>query len=246
MKYKKFYIIILILLLIDYLFCFYEFNFCTINIHLISTLVLVVPIILILLMYFVSKKEKANANITLGISIILIIIFLILNFITFIFVVIDEGTSYEDDPYKYKHIYNIAGYKEYTYQFPSEIPKELLENNKTKFYYSPQFLQGGFNLELLLKMQNEEMNNYISQHQNKIKKIIDISEGNNDNLYSDYGIYKPYNILEYNECEEFFNECKIYLLESESYKPNDWNHGYVSYIAKNEKLEKLLLVTQVW
>lgn len=38
----------------------------------------------------------------------------------------------------------------------------------------------------------------------------------------------------------------IYLLESEPYNNNDWNHGYVSYIARNERIEELLIVTQVW
>ena len=95
-------------------------------------------------------------------------------------------------------------------------------------------------------MKNDDMNNYISLYQNKIKKIIDMSQENDGNLYIKYGIYKPYNILKYDETEEFFRECKIYLLESEPYKPYNWNHGYVSYMVKNERLEEFLIVTQVW
>ena len=43
---------------------------------------------------------------------------------------------------------------------------------------------------------------------------------------------------------------KDYNLNSEfdynSYKPNNWNHGYVYYMAKNNNQKKLLLVTEVW
>lgn len=246
LKLKKFYNIVFILLIICYLFWAYEFNFCTINIHLICTFILAIPIALIILVYILNKKEKIKETIAQRISIVLIITFLILNFTIVIFVAIEEGTSYEDNPYKYSHIYNISDYKEFTYQFPREISKEQIENDKTRFYYSPQFLQGGFNFELLVEMKNDDMNNYISLYQNKIKKIIDMSQENDGNLYIKYGIYKPYNILKYDETEEFFRECKIYLLESEPYKPYNWNHGYVSYMAKNERLEEFLIVTQVW
>ena len=47
-------------------------------------------------------------------------------------------------------------------------------------------------------------------------------------------------------CDDFFDNCTIYLLESKPYKNGNWNHGYVAYIAKNEILEEMLLVTQVW
>ena len=53
-------------------------------------------------------------------------------------------------------------------------------------------------------------------------------------------------IFEYKEGKEFFTNSEIYLFDSKPYKPNNWNHGYVYYMAKNERLKKLLLVTEVW
>lgn len=244
MKYKKSYFILLIVLIMYYVFWVYQYNFCTIHVHLIETIVLFIPIVLILLIGVIKTKFKIRTLIVVIDIIIFIVIFLIINFFTLVSVVLEEGISSEKDPNRYNYIYNIAGYKNYTYQFPSEISNDISCDNKTKFYYSPQFIQGGFNLELLMPMSKNDMKKYISKYEDKVKKKIEIK--NDDGEYGEYGIVKPYNLLEYDESREFFDECNIYILESESYKPNNWNHGYVAYIAENEKLEELLLVTQVW
>ena len=136
-NYNKFYIITLVLLLINYIFWFWQFNFCTINTHIINSFILLIPIILIILMYFLTKKEKINVRKGKMISIILVVLFLILNFYTLIFIMLKEGTSHEDNPLRYKHICNIARYEKIRFQFPSEIPQELIQNNKVKFYYRP-------------------------------------------------------------------------------------------------------------
>ncbi len=244
-KYNKFYIITLTLLLINYMFWFWEFNFCTINTHIISSFVLFIPIILIILMYLLTKKEKIRVKKGKIISIILIILFLILNFYTLIFVMVKEGTSHEENPIKYKHICNIAGYEKIRFQFPKEIPQDLIKNNKVKFYYRPQFLQGGFCFELLLEMENKEIDDYIEKYKEQVKEIIEVDEANSNDLYDKYGIDLPV-IFEYEEGKEYFDNSKIYLFDSKPYKPNNWNHGYVYYMAKNERLKKLLLVTEVW
>ena len=154
-KYNKFYIITITLLSINYTFWFWQYNFCTINTHLICSLILIIPIILIGLMCFFTKNERIKVRKGKIISIILIILFLILNFYTLIFVMVKEGTSHEENPLRYKHICNIAGYDKIRFQFPKEIPQDLIQNSKVKFYYRPQFLQGGFCFELLLETDND-------------------------------------------------------------------------------------------
>ena len=158
---------------------------------------------------------------------------------------VKEGTSHEENPLKYKHICKIAGYEKIRFQFPDEISQDLIQNNKVKFYYRPQFLQGGFCFELLLEMENEEIDDYIEKYKEQVKDIIEVNEANSNDLYGKYGIDLPV-IFEFEEGKEFFDGSKIYLLGSKPYKPNNWNHGYVYYMAKNEKLKKILLVTEVW
>lgn len=244
-NYKKFYIITIILLSINYIFWFWQFNFCTINTHIISSFILVIPIILIILMYYLTKKEKIRVKKGKIISIILIILFLILNFYTLIFVMVKEGTSHEYNPLSYKHICNIAGYERIRFQFPDEIPQDLIQNNKVEFYYRPQFLQGGFCFELLLEMENNEIDDYIEKYKEQVKELIEVNETNSNDLYDKYGIHIPV-IFEYKDGKDFLADSKIYLFDSKPYKPNNWNHGYVYYMAKNERLKKLLLVTEVW
>lgn len=244
-KYHKFYIITLTLLLINYIFWFWQFNFCTINTHIISSFVLFIPITLIILMYYLTKKEKIKVRKGKIISIILILLFLILNFYAIIFVMVKEGTSHEENPLKYKHICNIAGYEKIRFQFPKEIPQDLIQNNKVKFYYRPQFLQGGFCFELLLETNNDIIDEYIKKYKDQVKEIIETKGTNSDDLYDKYGIHIPV-IFEYKDGKEFFDDSKIFLFDSKPYKPNNWNHGYAYYMAKNEKLKKLLLVTEVW
>ena len=244
-KYNKFYIITIALLSINYTFWFWQYNFCAINTHLICSLILIIPIILIALMYFLTKNEKIKVRKGKIISIILIILFLILNFYTLIFVMVKEGTSHEENPLRYKHICNIAGYDKIRFQFPKEIPQDLIQNNKVKFYYRPQFLQGGFCFELLLETDNDIIDEYIKKYKDQVKEIVETKGTNSDDLYDKYGIHIPV-IFEYKEGKEFFDDSKIYLFDSEPYKTNNWNHGYAYYMAKNEKLKKLLLVTEVW
>ena len=244
-EYNTFYIITITLLLINYAFWFWQFNFCTINTHLRGSFILIIPIILIILMYILTKNKKIKVITGKIISIILIILFFLFNFCTFIFVMVQEGTSYEDNPQKYKHICNIAGYEKIRFQFPDEIPQDLIQNNKVKFYYRPQFLQGGFCFELLLEMDNDKIDEYIEKYKGQVKEIIEVNEETHDDLYNKYGIHIPV-IFEYKEGKEFFTDSKIYLFDSEPYETDNWNHGYAYYMAKNEKLRKLLLVTEVW
>lgn len=244
-KYNLFYIITLTLLLINYIFWFWQFNFCTISTHLISSFVLFIPILLIILMYLLTKKEKIRVKKGKVFSIILIILFLVLNFYTLIFVMVKEGISHEENPLKYKHICNIAEYKKIRFQFPDEISQYLIENNKVEFYYRPQFLQGGFCFELLLEMENKEIDDYIEKYKEQVKETIEVDEANSNDLYNKYGIHIPV-IFEYKDGKDFFADSKIYLFDSKPYKQNNWNHGYVYYMAKNERLKKLVLVTEVW
>lgn len=158
---------------------------------------------------------------------------------------VKEGTSHEDNPLRYRHICNIAGYEKIRFQFPSEIPQELIQNNKVKFYYRPQFLQGGFCFELLLEMNHDKIDEYIEKYKEQVRERIEVKETNYDQLYDKYGIHIPV-IFSYKDGKEFFINSEIYLFESKPYKSNNWNHGYAYYMARNEKLKKLLLVTEVW
>ena len=241
MKFKKFYIVLLTLIIIYYTFLFYEINFCTINSHLMATMILFIPIGLIIITYVLYKKQELSNVLSIVITIILIILFCVLNIFVFAFIGMEEGVAYENNPYRYKHIYEITGYKDYTYQFPEELPQKVLSDIDVKFFYSPQFLQGGFNLELMLPMEVEEIDEYIKKYKDNVKEIIKVGEENIGQL-GGYGISKPRYIFDdYIQWDNFLKGSEIYLLDNKPYKIDDWNHGYVVYMAKNESLKQLLL-----
>ena len=245
-NYKKFYKITITVLAIIYTFWFWQLNFCVINAYVLYSLIIAIPLVLIWIMYILTEKEKIKVKIGKIISIILILVFLALKFFIVIFVMVEEGVSYENNPLRYKHIYNIADYSKIRFHFPKEIPQDLLNSSKAKFYYRPQFLQAPFCFELLLEMNNDEIDEYIEKYKEQAKEIIEVNEENYNNLSGKYGIHGPHDIFEYKEIKKFFVGSKVYLFGSESYKPDDWNHGYVYYMAKNENFKKLLLVTEVW
>ncbi|MCI8411703.1 MAG: hypothetical protein HFJ40_04625 [Clostridia bacterium] len=245
MKYKKFYIILLSIVITNYIFWFYQLNFCTINPHLLKSIILVIPITFMISIVWLLKREKIKDILGIIITIGLIVISIVLNFFILVFVAVDEGTSYENNPLRYEHIYNIAGYDIYTYQFPNKIPNDILDSNNVRFFYCPQFLQGGFNLELLFEMDHSDIDSYISNFSHDIQKEIEINSENKHDLNS-YGIHEPRFLFNNNEYDNFLKEAKFYILKSEPYKVNNWNHGIVQYMAKNELERRLLLVTQVW
>ena len=96
-----------------------------------------------------------------------------------------------------------------------------------------------------MEMTNSEIDAYIEKYKELAKEKIEVNEKNYAELYNKYGIETPA-IFKYKEGKDFFINGEIYLFDYNSYKPNNWNHGYVYYMAKNNNQKKLLLVTEVW
>lgn len=245
MKNKKFYHILLGLLIGIYTFMFYVFNFCMIHYHFVKSLVVLIPVIICFVIYWLLKKGKIKNRLALVFTVVSTICFFMLAFFLMILLFFDEGMSYEDNPWKYNHIKKIANYTSYTYQFPSELSSEFLRDRKVKLYYTPQFLQGAFQLNLLIELNENEMNEYIEKYEENSKIVVNMKEKLNEDL-KQYAIYEPYGIFKEYEFERFSENATFYIFESKSYKPNDWNHGVVQYMAKNEELAQLLLATEVW
>lgn len=245
MKNKKLYNILLISLIIIYIWVVYQFNFCTINYHIIESVIALIPLVIYVVIFLLLKKDKIKdltANVLIIIS---IIIFFTTIFFSFVVLFLEEGTSNETNPYRYNHIKNIAGYTNYTYQFPKEISDSFVSDRNVKFYYSPQFLQGAFNFNLLMDLDDNEINNYIEKYEDKAKIIIDMKENDKSEIQQ-YIVSEPYGIFEYDDYEEFIKKAKFYIFESEPYEPDNWNHGIMQYMAKNEDINQLLLVTKIW
>ena len=142
------------------------------------------------MIYWLLKKSKIKNGLALVLTIISTISFFVVTFFSFVLLLWDEGTSHENNPWRYNHIKDIADYTSYTYQFPKELSEELLNDREVRFYYTPQFLQGAFQLNLLIELNANEMNKYIKQYENREKVIIDMKKAlkmiYNNTLYMDH------------------------------------------------------------
>ena len=96
-----------------------------------------------------------------------------------------------------------------------------------------------------MDLDDNEINNYIEKYEDKAKIIIDMKENDKSEIQQ-YIVSEPYGIFEYDDYEEFIKKAKFYIFESEPYEPDNWNHGIMQYMAKNEDINQLLLVTKIW
>ena len=74
---------------------------------------------------------------------------------------------------------------------------------------------------------------------------MNMKECNEEDL-KQYVIYKPYGIFKEDEYEKFIENAIFYIFESKPYKPDNWNHGVLQYMAENDELNQLLIVTEIW
>lgn len=244
-KDKKMYLIALTLLVIVDLFLVYQFIFCTIRYHIIESIVVTIPLIICIIIYWLLNKEKIKVKLAQTLFVISTICFFNIAIIGFVMVLFSEGISHEENPWKYNHIKEIAGYMSYTYQFPKELSNDYLNDRKIKFYYTPQFLQGPFQLKLLMELNENEISDYIKTYKNNTKIVMNMKECNEEDL-KQYVIYEPYGIFKEDEYEKFIENAIFYIFESKPYKPDNWNHGVLQYMAENDELNQLLIVTEIW
>lgn len=97
-------------------------------------------------------------------------------------------------------------------------------------------------MELLLELNENEVNSYIEIYENNCKQIINVREWNSNELNNVGIITVGIDVFNYEIKEDFI----IYLLDSKPYEENNWNHGYVIFIAVNNEKNKILFQSEVW
>jgi hypothetical protein len=175
------------------------------------------------------------------INTVLFFALLLISFVTLIWI---EDTTEIDDPLRYNELRHSVGYSEYIEHFPDELSTEVMEKATTQFFYRPQFLQGGFNFELLIEQSEQELGNIAKKYD---KEGIDIIEGNSDDLSDVSTFGYPHTFFDgYEEFNEFIQNSTIYLIDCRPYEENNWNHGVYTYVAINRMNEKVLYFVEVW
>ena len=75
---------------------------------------------------------------------------------------------------------------------------------------------------------------------NDCKQIIHVSDSNLQQL-NNIGIFAVGE-----ETLEKPGNFDIYIIENKPYKPNEWNHGYVNFIAVNYEEREILFQSEKW
>ena len=244
---NKFSYFSLTIMILVYAFNIYFYVFETINIHFLELFILLGPIVIVMTISLLSSRVKLSKKVIKVVIIFTIVVFVLLEFWTFIWIMIKEGSSYEDNVHKYNHIINVAGNSSYIYQFPKKIDDEFITKYNPKFYYAPQFLQAPFKLELLLNNCTEgDMLKFV-ENKNIQNKFEIRNEENIEELFQEHNAFLL-NICSIDDEEyiNFFNNSKVYIIESKANESSNWNHGYGIYIIYNKNPKQILYLSQKW
>lgn len=202
-------------------------------------LIFAVPFIFFGIITFFTVTGKLEVIISYVITCVLIFLLFFGEIFAFCFLVIDAATTTTTDIGKYERVLKFTGYPKdkLTKYFPNKIP----DNAKNiVFSYNPAFLQGGEIFGLKFEIDSDFINSYIEKLSNKVKWM---GKPDDDEVIEN-GIYSnSFDILGYSNLPRDFT---IYLIGSEPYRPNNWNHGKFSLVAISRQRNEIIFLAEDW
>ena len=129
---------------------------------------------------------------------------------------------------------NHTGYVDH---FPEMIP---FKASNIKFYYRPQFLQGGMEFQLKMFLPKEDIEFYRNKYSNTCIKILDT---NDIEALNEFGIFTVGN---YVSDKSILPDSSLYLIKNRQDVYYSWNHGAVAFVAVNEISNYILFQTEIW
>lgn len=208
--------------------------------HFLKGLIFAIPFVCFGITTFLTVIKKLTIVSSTVITSCLIVVLGFLSFCTFIFMAFQEATTVTNDIDRYERVLKLTGYpnNELIKNFPNKIP----ENAKSiEFSYCPAFLQGGENFDLKFEADSDSINNYSDEFLKKAKWIGKWS----DNKTKNNGIISgTFDVLDYHG--DLPEDFTMYLFDSKSYQPNDWNHGYLSVVAISKQRNEIIFHSEQW
>jgi hypothetical protein len=202
-------------------------------------LIFAIPFVCFGMITLFSATGKLKIVISSVITVILIFVLGFAMFLALVFVAFDTATTVTTDIGKYEKVLKMTGYPNspIAKYFPGEIPSNA---KKIVFSYNPACLQGGENFNLKFETDTDSIKNCIEQFTQKAKWIGKPS----DNEVKTNGVsLGSFHIFGYNNLPEDFT---IYLIVSQPYHPNDWNHGALSLVAISKERNEIIFLGEHW
>lgn len=204
-------------------------------------LLFAVPFVCFGIITCVSLTEKFRTSALSVITATLIVVFGLSMTGGYWIIAIDAAAAVTTDTEKYERVLTLQGYPNdpLTRCFPDKIP-ENAEN--IEFLYHPAFVQGGERLALMFQTDSDSIKSYMDRISRGAKWVGKTS----DNEAERHGIFNGrLSVLSYTSPglpEDFV----IYIIDSEPYRSNDWNHGERSLIAISEQKKEILFLADNW
>jgi len=202
-------------------------------------LIFLLPFACFGIMTFFATKERYKIASSPVITCLLIIILGFFMLFALVFISFDTATTETTDVGKYQRVLQLSDYpnNELIKCFPSEIPYNAKD---IVFRYHPAFLQGGEVFLLKFVTDTESTENYSKEFSQKSKWV----GKSNDSEAAENGIFTGiFYDLGYTDLPEDFS---IYLIDSKSYKPNNWNHGVITLIAISKQRKEIIFYAEIW
>jgi len=212
----------------------------TVEPYYLKGLIFIVPFICFAMVLYLALNNKikiATSYIATG---VLIVILGIVMFIAFFNISIDSATTVTTDISRYERALKLS-------HFPGKLletfPDKIQDNAKnTKFFYTPAFGQGGKEIALKFETDSYSIKKYISEFSQKAKWVGKV----NDSEANKYGVNNgQFSLFEYTY-SGLPKDYIIYVIFSESYQKDNWNHGKISLVAINEQNNEIMFLAEDW
>lgn len=189
--------------------------------------VLLVSFLILLFLVFLENKFNENKIVKIIVRIFLFPYFLIVSYINVLLIILFFTIVRIFYPNTYLFEYRNYDWINY---FPKEIPKY---SKDAKYYHAFPFLQGGEEIILYLKLDNESIINYKNEFEKKsIKRHQSMK-------YTVNYLNTPYE-------DKATNDLKVFTIESICDDSGYCNHGVDKHVAINEKNNDIIFYYGSW
>ncbi len=206
-------------------------------------LLFALPFVLFGTIFILTVKDKINETASIISTGILIIPLAIAIAFIFLFVSIDTATTTTTDINRYERVLKLSNLPNHLLKntFPDEVPANA-EN--IMFMYHPSFGQGGEAIALKFELDSESIKEYIAVFPKKAKWVGKVT----DSEASKHGVFiGTFNAFgsKY-DSHSRWDGYTVFVIFSQPYEPNNWNHGEISFVAISEHSNEIFFYADKW
>lgn len=197
-----------------------------------------IPALVFTLLELLARRRIISSRVTTVITLILIPVFIVAMAFNLVWMAFGAATATTTNIDRYPRALRALDYpeSELVAYFPARIPEDA---TAAKMSYSPQFLQGGGHLILDFVTDDRAIESYQETFaQQAVWRGIPVELEEKG-----VGFFHLYGYLEHDSIPD---DTVVYLMYSEPYQEDSWNHGKVAVGAISEAANEVLYQVEYW